>query len=129
MKYGQAHTPVILLLENGTSADGEFIRRWLSDSRFMTCEAHNAFEVLEEMSDFTTRSRPDVVILNVDSPDSDLRSIREIVRCGSGDPDAAIICMSPQAAEQGKDDFYAPNARQVTARLEKLLPNARVSTN
>ena len=91
MKHGQVHMPVILLLENGTSADGEFIRQWLSDSRFMTCEAFDAFEVLEEISDYTTRDRPDVVILNVDSPDSDLHVIREIVKCGTDDQDPAII--------------------------------------
>ena len=129
MKNAQVHTPVILLLENGTSDDGNFIRQWLSDSRFMTCEADNAFEVLEEISDFTVRERPDVIILNVDSPNNDLRAIREIVKCGFDDPDPAIICMSHTAEQSGADDFYAPNARQVAARLEKLLPSAQVMAN
>ena len=129
MKNGQVHMPVILLLENGTSADSEFIRQWLSDSRFMTCEAFDAFEVLEEISDYTTRDRPDVVILNVESPNNDLHAIREIVKCGSDDPDPAIISMTQSAGAQGADDFYAPNAMQVTARLEKLLPNAQMMAN
>jgi DNA-binding response OmpR family regulator len=129
MKYGQAHTPVILLLENGTSPDGEFIRQWLSDSRFMTCEAYDAFEALEEISDFTVRNRPDVIILNVDSSENDLSSIREIVKCGSDDQDLAIISMTDDSPRPGKDDFYAPNVRQVAARLEKLLPHADVMSN
>ncbi|MEP7213644.1 MAG: hypothetical protein ABI791_11230 [Acidobacteriota bacterium] len=129
MKHGQVHMPVILLLENGTSADGEFIRQWLSDSRFLTCEAFDAFEVLEEISDYTTRDRPDVVILNVDSADNDLHAIREIVKCGIDDPDPAIISMTYSAGTPGADDFYAPNAMQVAARLEKLLPNAQMMAN
>ena len=129
MKHGQTHTPVILLMEDRMSDDGQFIRQWLSDSRFMTCEAHNAFEVLEEMSDFTMRERPDVIILNVDSSDTDLRSIRDIVRCGADDPDPAIICMTHAADSPGADDFYAPSARLVAARLEKLIPNAQAMSN
>jgi DNA-binding response OmpR family regulator len=129
MKNAQVHTPVILLLENGASDDGNFIRQWLSDSRFMTCEAYNAFEVLEEMSDFTVRERPDVIILNVESPNNDLQAIRDIVKCGFDHPDPAIICMSHSADATGADDFYAPNVRQVAARLEKLLPSAQVMSN
>lgn len=129
MKNGKAHSPVILLLENGASADGDFIRQWLFDSRFMTSEACDAFEVLEEMSDFTTRERPDVIILNVESSDADFHSIRRIVNSAGDDPDPAIISMTPSFAKPGKDDFYASDLRQVAARLEKLLPNARAMSN
>ena len=129
MKHGQTHTPVILLLEDRLSDDSRFIRQWLSDSRYMTCEAQNAFEVLEEISDFTTRERPDVIILNVESSNNDLRSIRDIVKLGSDDPDPAIICMTHSCESHGADDFFAPNARLVAARLEKLIPGAQAMSN
>ena len=123
MTHRQAHMPVILLLENGASDDGQVVRKWLSDSRFMTCEAYDPFELLEEISDFTMRERPDVIILNVESSKNDLKSLREIVRCCADGPDPAIISMTNDLSDNGEDDFYAPSMSHVAARLEKLLPN------
>ena len=125
MTRGQARMPVILLLENGTSRDGQVVRQWLSDSRFMTCEAYDPFEVLEEMSDFTMRDRPDVIILNVDPSQDSAQSLRDIVRCCADGQDPAIISMTNDLSERGDDNFYAPDMSQVAARLEKLLPNQR----
>ena len=54
--------------------------------------------------------RPDVVILNVESRNNDLSSIRDIVRCGSEDADAAIICMTPNGRIDGNasHQLYPP---------------------
>lgn len=124
MQNGNTHNPVILLLKDGPAADKEFIRRWLLESRFMTCEAVNAFEAIEEMSDFTMRERPDVIILDIESPKNDLPLIREIVKTSAGELDPSIISMCDVGQYGGEDDFYARDLGQVAARLETLIPNS-----
>ena len=124
------HSPVILLLENTASRDSDFVKRWLLESGFLTSEAVDAFQVLEQLSDFTVRERPDVFILNVQSPSGELSSIREIVGCASQEALPSIIAMSDITDVAGNDDFYAADLAQVKNRLEQLIPASnRVCAN
>jgi hypothetical protein len=54
---------MILLLERGEC--GEEVSRWLGDNGFIAWKATDVEHVIEELSDFTVRRRPDVVMLEV----------------------------------------------------------------
>ena len=129
MEYGHTHLPVILLLEKGASANADYVRSWLHESRFLTCEAVDAFDALEELSDFTVRERPDVIILNDDPSGNQGEFLRELVQTAPGERDPAIISMSEICQMTGQDDFYARDLGQVAARLEKLIPSCAGMAN
>lgn len=122
MRKSKAQLPVILLLDDGSSADKAFVRSWLDQSRFNTSVAHDIFGALEELSDFTMATRPDVICLNVSADTGQASLLREMVSMTAGQLDAAIISMAGTPAP-GRTDGIAADLRAVEARLETLIPN------
>lgn len=55
---------LLLLLDDGCLMKGN-VRMWLTESGFVTWEAKDVCHALEEVSDFTVKRRPDVVLLEV----------------------------------------------------------------
>src|SRR5512144_2977432 len=111
----QRQVPVILLMDKETSGDQAMIRQWFEDSRFSTCEASNVFEALEQLSDFTIRRRPDVVLLDVDCCEDQLPLVREV-------SDLPVMAVSGNTTGKAMkaDKFYHTNFGQVVSRLNKL---------
>lgn len=80
MAISTAHSPVIFVVENNYKTKEAQVREWLDHSRFVTGEAHEIFDILDDISDFTNESRPDVYMIEVDSLLSDLPGITQFVR-------------------------------------------------
>ncbi len=127
--HTSSNVPVIVLIENSTSSDAQFVRQWLLESRYESCEASDVFAALEEISDFTMQSRPDVILLDAGSTVGELSFIREMVKSAPGEPEASIISMSAIAISTDESDFYAGDLSQVAARLESLIPDRRIPAN
>lgn len=64
MMKESSSTTFILLLDGGSASRGR-VRRWLTDCGFITWEARDVGHAIEEVSDFTVKTRPDVVLLEV----------------------------------------------------------------
>jgi len=122
MLRGQRHVPVILLMDKRTSADRSDVENWFSNSRFSTCEASNVFEALEELSDFTIKQRPDVVLLNVDSCGSELSLMRDM----AGMEDLTIMSLSALGGWLATDGCFHGNLGQLATHLDKLIPDAEL---
>jgi CheY-like chemotaxis protein len=99
--------PVILLMDKHSPAERKDVREWFENSRFLTLEASNVFEALEEISDFTIEKRPDVVLLDVDCCEDDLPRVRDM----TGFDDTAIMALSPTRP-----------LSQVKTYLDKMIP-------
>ena len=114
----QQHVPVIVLMDNESSDDLAMIRQWFENSRFATCESSNLFEALEELSDFTIRTRPDVVLLDVDCCEDQLPIVREV-------SDLPVVALSRKHAKKGTaaDKFCHANFGQVVSHLNRLIPH------
>lgn len=78
MEAQQIHPGIILLTQNLTAADLTSVRAWFEDSQFDLCEAADVFQAIEQLSDFTEPSRPDVVLLEANCPDTDFALLREL---------------------------------------------------
>ena len=117
MVPAQRQMPVIVLMDKESSGDQAMIRQWFEDSRFSTCESSNVFEALEELSDFTIRKRPDVVLLDVDCCEDELPLVREV-------SDLPVMAVSGRTSDKAKsaDKFYHTNFGQVVSRLNELIP-------
>ena len=124
-----SNVPVIVLLEDSTSSNAQFLREWLLESRYESREASDVFAALEEMSDFTMPSRPDVILLNAGSSVDECSFIREMVRTSPGEPGPSIISMSAGRDLANQSDFCAGDFSQFRARLESLIPDRRTLAN
>lgn len=113
----QRNVPVIVLMDKDSSNDQAMIRQWFEDSRFATCEVSNVFDALEQLSDFTIKSRPDVVLLDVDSCEDELPLLREV-------SDLPVMALSGKAASRnssGAKSYYG-SFGQVVSQLDEMIP-------
>jgi DNA-binding response OmpR family regulator len=113
----QRSVPVIVLMDKDSSNDQAMIRQWFEDSRFATYESSNVFEALEQLSDFTIRKRPDVVLLDVDCCEDDLSIVREV-------SDLPVMALSGKAAPKnsnGRQSSYR-SFGQVVSQLNEMIP-------
>jgi hypothetical protein len=60
-----ANRIMVLLFEMGSA--GSELGRWLGENGFIAWRANDVNHAIEELSDFTVRLRPDVVLLEVPS--------------------------------------------------------------
>ena len=122
MTHEYTHQPVILLLDGSPSTDNEFIKRWFQKSRFLTCEATNIFEALEEISDFTNFQRPDVVLLEVASMPDDFQVVKRMTQTHSGVSELLIFAFSESGKNVNDGDCFEGNLAQLEAKLNRLIP-------
>src|SRR6185437_3949823 len=61
-----AYSPVVVMVERDDKGDGQTAREWVEQSSYNSCEAHDIFEAIEEMADFTMGYRPEVIVLDAD---------------------------------------------------------------
>ena len=113
MHRPRQHPPVILLLG---SHGCDQVDRWLEASRFKTSEVSDAFQALEQISDFTVRDRPDVIFLHVDSIADELAFMRNIVATAGNEPDVPIIGIS------GDETTGSDSISSLALCLGQLIP-------
>lgn len=117
MTLAPQHTPVVLLLDR-RGKDIDRIDEWLAESRYSTSEAADVFQVLEQLSDFTVRERPDLVFVHVDSMASDLSFMRKLTETNADEPDVPIIAFG---ADEARKDSTTPFAG-LADRLDRFIP-------
>ena len=117
MDRNQQHTPVIVLIDKQSSGERTEIREWLENSRFSTFEATNVFEALEQLSDFTIESRPDVVLLDVDCCDSELQIVENV----SAMP-VVTVSHSGLSKVNGIGKYFRADLGKMANRLDELIP-------
>lgn len=115
------HPPVILFLSN-QARERDAVDKWLSESRYTTCEALDVFQALEQFSDFTTGERPDVIFLHVESAAADLRFIKTMVATAAGESDVPIIDFAGETrfGRDGKD--FNEAIAKLVCRLDEFIP-------
>lgn len=120
MSSAKQHSPVILLLGERSSAQ-DSVEVWLAESRYSALEAADVFHVLEAVSDFTLRNRPDVIFLHVDRVATDLEFMQTLVGTAVGEPDVPIIDFAGEPRSQNEEGFDKAIAGLV-CRLDEFIP-------
>lgn len=91
MNATSSHTsPVILLLAKQSIAS-DSLDRWLEESRYRAWEASDVFQLLDQLSDYTVRRRPDVVFLHVGATSEEQDFIRNLIEAGTGEAGTRVI--------------------------------------
>lgn len=88
-KNGQQ--PVILLISREEREEC-FFKQWLEENASSVCEANDIFQVIEEISDFTVRECPGVILLEVESASQD--SVEEMFYFSSGASEVQVVAYS-----------------------------------
>lgn len=113
--------PVILMIETANEGERSSIRQWFEDSRFVVLDGTDIFSAIEEMSDFTMRGCPEVVLLNLDASASDLTMLRGVIdaEMGHGVP---IMMLSNRGREHA--GCFTGDLTAIANRLEHLIPRS-----
>jgi hypothetical protein len=122
MRYENTHQSVILLLDGNTSADNKFIKNWFQESRFLTSEATDIFQALEEIADFTTPQRPQVILLEVLSIPDDFQTIKRVTQTFAGHTGLPIFAFSENGKIVNDRECFEGNLAQLTEKLDGLIP-------
>lgn len=122
MRHETTHQPVILLIDGSPTADNKFIKRWFEKSRFLTCEKSDIFEVLEEMSDFTTLERPDVILLEVESMTDGFQIIKTLTHSVDGQNEPPIFAFTESGKVIDDCECFEGNLAQLAAKLDGMIP-------
>jgi len=118
-----AHPPVLVLLEKKAIVDHNLLKQWLEVNGFLAWNAEDVFDALEELADFTVRSRPDVILLEVGSLADDFRMIRSIVNDEpEGKSTQAIFALSDGRKSVNHSECYEGDLNQLKARLDRIIP-------
>lgn len=121
------HAPVILLISKQQTRQRAAVDKWLTDSRYTTCEAADAFQALEQLADFTTGERPDVIFLHVDSGDADMRVMQTIVATPAGEADIPIIDFASEITLSPNDKDFEKAIADLVCRLDQFIPKHGVA--
>ena len=114
MRTATKHLPVILLLGKRKSQDA--VDKWLAESRYLTHEASDVFQALEQISDFTVRDTLDVVFLHVDRLDDELHMLETMLE-SSENPCASVLAFSDQA----RNSLYDSGLPGLERQLDRLI--------
>jgi hypothetical protein len=118
----QGYTPVLLMIEDSKQHEGKAARDWMENSRFSTADADNVFAAFEEMHDFTTEERPDVILLDVESCQADLPMIRGTVESIAAGTPFEILAINNSSEPSVERGAFEGNLEAVVAHLNELLP-------
>lgn len=127
MDRSTQHSPVILIL--GERARGkDAVDEWLAASRYSASEAKDVFQVLEQVSDFTIRDRPDVIFFHASSLASDREFIESLVATAATEPDIPIIDFS-YGSKSGENVSFENAIAGLACKLDQFIPkrNAALS--
>jgi DNA-binding NtrC family response regulator len=110
--------PIILLVDpEGRNSDS--FQQWLDENELLIREASDIYEVLEEITDFTMRQCPDVVLLEVNS--ASVNIVREMFQVSSGASEIEILVFSSTATVRQPAAFtQAANVSQLKKRFNQM---------
>ena len=76
MQGESGYAPVVLVVDREISDDAAAAKEWVEQSPYNSCEAHDVFEAIEEMADFTMEFRPDVIVLDADCCEDEAEGVK-----------------------------------------------------
>jgi len=120
VEKAKTNQPVIFLCEK--TAGNYQLKKWFEESRFLTSEATDIFQALEEISDFTVSRSPDVILLEVGSLAEELFTIREAVQIFSDEGNIPIFALTDKGKTINDDECFEGSFTKLTAELDRVIP-------
>ena len=86
----------VVLLFDESSPGHHHLKQWLKNMGYLAWEANDICDAIEELSDFTVKSRPDVVMLAVRSLEDNFAMIRDALQISPSDDSISVFAVGPQ---------------------------------
>jgi len=115
-----AYSPVVVMVDREDTGDGVAAREWVEQSSYNSCEAHDVFEAIEEMADFTMEFRPDVIVLDADSCEKETETvIHALDEIHLSETPVQVLTVSESNVHAGGS--YEVTSDELPAQLEVLI--------
>jgi hypothetical protein len=125
MPEENTYSPVVVMVEREDTGDGVAAREWVEQSSYNSCEAHDIFEAIEEMADFTMEFRPDVIVLDADSCEDEAEGIiHTLEEIHLSDVPVPVLAVSESSIHTTSGGRYEITARDLPEQLESLITGA-----
>lgn len=116
------YSPVVVMVDREDNGEGASAREWVEQSAFNSCEAHDVFEAIEEMADFTMEFRPDVIVLDADccekEADAVMHTLNEI---HLSEAPVSVLAVSESSIDTTGGGRYQVTSEQLPDQLEMLI--------
>lgn len=110
---------MVLLLESGSG--GHDLGQWLSANGFVAWRANDVSHAMEELSDFTVRRRPDVVLLEVAGLPQRFDAVMSALRGSSGGGTVAVCAYAGDRPANAGEQYFASNLDQLRGLVSRQV--------
>jgi|GEM_PF-3492970 len=123
MQGGSGYAPVVLVVDREISDDAATAKEWVEQSSYTSCEAHDVFEALEEMADFTTEFRPDVIVLDAECCEEEAEGVKHTLDA-IHTSDVPVLAVSDAGIHTTGGGRFEVAPSDLPEQLEMLISHA-----
>jgi hypothetical protein len=118
MKHDHKNKRLLLLMEpqSSTSVD---LCHWLKSKGLITWRAKDFSHAMEELSDFTVKKRPDIVMLEVSPLPECFKTLRASFCTPDRENDVTVVAISDKEAIGKQDRFFAHDLDQLETLIKR----------
>ncbi len=109
----------LLLLTDPNGVESAELYNWLSDRGLRTWRASDFSHAIEELSDFTVKNRPDVVLLEVSPLFACFETLQRNLCIPDTDNDVMVVAMSKDRAPRGSERYFAHSWDQLANLIDR----------
>lgn len=109
---------LVLLLENGSDCR-DSVRDLLTEDGFRTWQANDVSHAFEEISDFTVRSRPDAILLDVHSIHDSFDTLNEAFHTMSDEKEIAVLGLRDNTGRESESPMIAGNLNDLKCIINR----------
>ncbi len=109
----------LLLLVEPQCSKSVALRDWLKHKGFLTWWANDVSHAIEELSDFTVKNRPDIVMLEASPLTESLHALREGLCGPEGQDYVSVVAMSDRGPQSLSERFFATDFAQLEAMIHR----------
>ena len=113
------------MVERDDKGDGVAAREWVEQSSYNSCEAHDVFEAIEEMADFTMEFRPDVIVLDADCCEKEAETVMHTLEAiHLSEAPVPVLAVSESSIHTTGGGHYEVTPDELPDQLEMLISQA-----
>ena len=120
-----AYSPVVVMVERDDKGDGVAAREWVEQSSYNSCEAHDVFEAIEEMADYTMEFRPEVIVLDADCCEEEAETVMHTLEAiHLSEVPVPVLAVSESSIHTTGGGHYEVTPDELPGQLEMLISQA-----
>ena len=122
MKQEANYSMVIVLINEKSGQEIEFAKKWFANSRYDCREVTNIFQAMEEIDDFTTSHRPQVILLPINLLAGEFMLLKNTARCFSNHQSISFMALSGANKIVNHHDCFEGTLSELKKKLNEIIP-------